>query len=78
MNFILRLLYIFIGEPSADKALANLNKALAKLENAVNFQHNKAVAAAKAAEFAAKVEADAKIARDKAERVAAKIGDLLS
>lgn len=78
MNFIKNIFSFFFGEPTVESAVKEINKAIAKLEKAVSFQHGKAADAAIAAELAKKASELAIAERDRAERIAKKMGDLLS
>jgi hypothetical protein len=75
MNIALKIWYLIIGEPNALKAVSGVNKAVARLEKAVNWQKLKAEAKAKAAKLAAEAEALARVEADKAERLAKKLED---
>jgi hypothetical protein len=70
------LWYKLVGEPSASKAVSNMEKAYKKLTRAVNFQKLKAEIKAEIAKLAAEAEAAAKEEADKAERIAKKVADL--
>lgn len=78
MKVILSIWHLIVGEPNAAKAVSSMQKAIVKLEKAVNWQHLKAEAKAEAAKLAAEAE---KLARDeaaKADRIFKKLQELIS
>lgn len=75
MNILLRLWYLFVGEPSVANTVSNINKTIAKLEKTLNWQHLKAEAKAEAARLAIQAEKLAREEADKADRLVKKLED---
>lgn len=73
MNLITRLYHLIVGEPQVARAIASVNKAVKRLEDAVTWQNLKKEVSAEAARLAAEAEKVAAAEAEKARRLADKM-----